>query len=381
MRFLAKGNRSLFDVSVEEQQAFLKSLGLPNDDIERSYKQYLCQNYFIPKWKRAAYNLLASIAFPFIVVVNFIRGLLVRKATSVDAIGEFKGLEEVIPDEISEKYSIDNSLWFDGDALSISDLLFIVKMIVRYPLSSYFVLKCTVKISKYSYMITRHTPRAFVVHNEYSFTSSVLTAYCHCRNVKHINAMHGEKLYFIRESFFRYDRCYVWNEHYRKLTISLMAEPSQFVIAIPPSMRIDCERYHKQECYADYKYYLTIFDETQIQSIVTSMEFVKRQGKTIKYRPHPRHSDMALLEKYVDSKIIESPNEIDILTSIANLSYAIGCYTTVLNQAFHANKGIILDDVTFHDLYIKLKERYYILGGYDGMRLSQFQINLNNELS
>lgn len=66
-------------------------------------------------------------------------------------------------------------------------------------------------------MITKYQSKAIVVHNEYSFTSSILTAYCETRNVLHINVMHGEKMYYIRDSYFRYDRCYVWDAYYRDL--------------------------------------------------------------------------------------------------------------------------------------------------------------------
>ena len=51
-RFLEKGNKNMFEVPVREQYAFLNSLGDAKDDIDRSYKQFLCQNYFVPlSWK------------------------------------------------------------------------------------------------------------------------------------------------------------------------------------------------------------------------------------------------------------------------------------------------------------------------------------------
>ena len=72
---------------------------------------------------------------------------------------------------------------------------------IRY--TAIFSLKVTIKVAGYSFMITKYQSKAIVVHNEYSFTSSILTAYCETRNVLHINVMHGEKMYYIRDSYFR----------------------------------------------------------------------------------------------------------------------------------------------------------------------------------
>ena len=108
---------------------------------------------------------------------------------------------------------------------------------------------------------------------------------------------HGEKLRYIRDSFFHYDECYVWDEHYVNLFKEMHAEPSQFKVAVPPSLRIDCKVHHNSSVYADYKYYLAADTEEDIKSIVASMAFAKSEGKTVKYRIHPRYTDLNVLKK------------------------------------------------------------------------------------
>ena len=49
--------------------------------------------------------------------------------------------------------------------------------IMRYCMHR-FCLKCLVKIGLYANYIESYRPKAVVVYNEYSFTSSLLTAYC-----------------------------------------------------------------------------------------------------------------------------------------------------------------------------------------------------------
>ena len=53
---LDKYNKHQFDIAVDEQIGYMSSLGKPKDDIDRSYKQYLCQNYFSP-WRRTLIQL------------------------------------------------------------------------------------------------------------------------------------------------------------------------------------------------------------------------------------------------------------------------------------------------------------------------------------
>ena len=64
--FLEKGNRTQFTFPKEEQKAFLDSLGEAGNDIDRGYKQYLCQNQLVrPKWKIVFFNLVGAISLPF----------------------------------------------------------------------------------------------------------------------------------------------------------------------------------------------------------------------------------------------------------------------------------------------------------------------------
>ena len=175
--------------------------------------------------------------------------------------------------------------------------------------------------------------------------------------------MHGEKLFFIRDSYFSYNQCYVWNEFYKNLFISLLAAPFQFILAIPPSLKFDCDDFLDSSIYADYKYYLATCNEQQIKSIIASMQFVKKLGKRVVYRLHPRYSDISLIEKYVGKENIEYPDKVSIQASISNAGKIIGSYTTVLNQAYAVGKQIIFDDVTFLYQYKKLKEYKYIFSG------------------
>ena len=373
--FLERGNRSMFDLSIEEQQLYLERLGEAKDDIDRGFKQYLCQNYFTrPKWKIVAFNLIAAVIMPFLTLYYLFKGLFVKRGDVIDAMIERKGMDEVVPQEVKDKYHPDNTQWDKGASMSISDIPFLLKLVCRAPHYPYFVMKAWMNVVLYSDMIRKHNPKVMIQFGEFSFSSSILTAYCHRHGVRHVDVMHGEKLYYIRDAFFHYDECYVWSEHYADLLCSLKAEPTQFRIALPPSIKIDVMAHQDKAAYADYKYYLAIYSEDELKSIVASMAFAKREGKTVKYRPHPRYSDLSLLKKYVSEEEIEMPKQIGILASVSNLEYAVGSYTTVLTQAFFSGKKVLLDDVTFKTQYESLKDRRYILAEKNPQKLSDKQI-------
>ena len=370
--FIDKHNKHQFDIPFEEQATYMSSLGNPKDDIDRSYKQFLCQEFFSPWWVRFIWLVTSCFAIPVVMAILLWKGRKTKFMSHVDIIAEDKGMDEIIPTELSSKYDIGHKEWNSGSSLSVTDLKYICsRYFSRY--QPYFVFKAIMQIAAYSARITKYQPERIITHAEFSFCSSLLTDYCHYRGVKLINVQHGEKLLYIRDAFFHFDECYVWDEYYVKMLTRLMAEPTQFKVAIPPSLKIDTTTYQNQSCYADYKYYLAADNENEIKSIVESMSFAKRKGKSVKYRIHPRYTDLNVLKKYVSESEIEIPSEVSIFDSISNLEYAVGSFTTVLIQAYLSGKKVLLNDVTFKKRFDQLKDYGYILAKDDIERLSQKQ--------
>lgn len=367
--FIDKYNKHQFDIPISDQLAYMESLGAPNDDVDRSYKQFLCQEYFSPWWVRSLWFLISIVAIPTVLIAYWVKGRKQRFEYKVDTIAEDKGMDEIIPTELTQKYEIHHKEWNAGSGLSSSDIKYIFANVYgcRQP---YFVLKSIMQIASYSPRITRYDPERIIVHQEFSFCSSLLTDYCHYRGVKHIDVMHGEKMLYIRDAFFHFDECYVWDIHYANMFIKLEAEPSQFSIAVPPSLKIDVEANKNPEVYADYKYYLAANTEEELKGIVASMNFAKREGKTVKYRIHPRYTDLSILKKYVPEDEIELPKDVNILESVSNMEYAAGSFTTVLLQAHLSGKKVLLDDVTYAERFKQIKEYDYILAKDEIERLS-----------
>ena len=357
---LDKYNKHLFDIPVDEQINYMNSLGGPKSDIDRSYKQFLCQEYFSPLWLRMFWSMTACVIIPILLIAFWWKGRKVHFEYKVDTIAEKKGMDEIFPQELLAKCSICREEWNAGKCFTNADIRYLFRNVFgrRRP---YFILKAMMHIALFSARITRYAPEKIITQLEFSFCSSLLTDYCHNRNVKLINVMHGEKLLNIRDSFFHFDECYVWDQHYVDMFVKLNAEVSQFRIAIPPSLLIDCNAYQNSSVYADYKYYLAHITDNEMESIVKSMTFVKDEGKRVKYRIHPKYTDITILRKYVKEDEIELPKNVSILESISNMEYAVGSYTTVLLQSYLAGKKVLIDDVTYCHIYEQLKEYGYML--------------------
>lgn len=358
--YINKFNKGLFEISVEEQMSYLYSLGNPTDDIDRSYKQFLCQEYFSPWWIKSFMFIVSVIAIIPILCIYWYKGIRISFIKQVDTIAEDKGMNLIIPDELSSLYAISHKEWNAGACLSSSDIFYIFKKVMGLK-QPYFILKTIIKIASYSPRIIKYHPSRLICHSEFSFCSSILTSYCNSKGVRLINVQHGEKLLYIRDSFFRFDECYVWDKHYVNIFTKMKAELTQFRIAVPPSLKIDIVNNQKKTAFANYKYYLTSDNEEQIKSIVNTMSIIKSRGKTVKYRIHPRYTDLNILRKYVAENEIEYPKNISIEESVANIDYAIGSYTTVLLQAYLSGKKVLLDNVTYKKRYSQLYEYGYIL--------------------
>lgn len=370
---LFAADKSYFDVPVAEQAAFLERLGDASSDIDRSYKQYRSQLFFFSTKKRLVLSTASFVLLIFLLPYYIIRGLFIRKGEKVDAISRADENAQFIPDSLLDKYVIDRTKWNIKGAIYWKDVPFTIMLCIKFFLNPYFVIKVLFKVSKYSSLIHIYNPRAIIVCDEFSFTSSVMTSFCECHGILHINVQHGEKLFIIRDSYFRFHECYIWDKHYKDLFISMNADPSQFIIELPESMKFDVKKYFSQDCYADYKYYLTMYDEKELVSIINAMSFAAKVGRSVKFRPHPNYSDIELLRKYVPEESIELPN-VNIIESISSTQNVVGVHSTVLTQAYFNYRNVIIDDVSCNQFYKSLSEMKYILMDKVKNRLSSCQL-------
>ena len=214
--------------SYKEQKNILEEIYKKDFDdtyFSRSYCQYLCQKK-IYKLSYCFLNFLSFFIIKFLIILfKFFPKKNIKKE-KVDII--YFGTEKTIPKKFL-KYKIkklENHLFLTEKDIKYFKIDILKKSKRQY----YFALKILLKISTYRYNIEKYSPRIFLVTSEYSWTSSLLTEFCEKNKISHINYMHGDKKYYIRDSFFKFHKCYIWDEHYEKIFCELKAFKKQFEI-------------------------------------------------------------------------------------------------------------------------------------------------------
>lgn len=347
-----------FDLPVGIQKKILNEFEEPTDNYKRSYYQYVCQSKLRSRFKHIILNI---VSIPLLLYYWFKPNdklNVTEENIKADVFyPDGKPLNIVPVDLINkDKLRVCN---IKKEYMDEFDKEFLLSLIKMFPCSPLFLVKCLIKIRCYSYEIHRGYTKSIMTCNEYSFTSSVLTEYCQKRGISHINIMHGEKLFYIRDAFFSYHRCIVWDKYYADLFITLRAAPNQFVIALPESMKF--RSVHNEELYSDYTYYLGAEEENAIKRICRILLQLSLKSKVV-IRPHPRYTDINSLKSLSKGIEIESNNDICIEESVMRTRNVISLYSTVLNQALCNGKSIIIDDITNKSKYEKLLYlNYYIL--------------------
>ena len=349
----------LFAVPVARQKAFLESLPEPEDLFERAYAQYRCQMMLERPILRAGYQLAAMLLLP-VYRRQLLRRTAPRKEQAADAVFAYDSEDTILPESLRGEFAdicqvrdFQNTLFLTGE-----DCSFLRELARRYPTAFYFRFKCMAKLAMYRSLYETYRPKAIIVSEEYSYTSSFLSEYCHRLGVEHINVMHGEKLYHIRDSFFCFDRCYVWDECYRRLFCDLRAEPTQFRMELPPSMQPWEKPSTPPE--VDLTYYLQAEPTEQRMQIAAALHTLQARGMVIAVRPHPLHCDDTLLEIF-SGFALEMPGDCSIEQSILRTKCAVSLYSTVLLQASINGVAVVIDDLTAPERFAQLKSLRYIM--------------------
>lgn len=350
----AKNNLILNPKQLEKCKKYLASLPEPKDEVDRSYNQFLTQRFF----QNNAFLNCAEVTCSKLLLNKRIREFSNNKPYSIrkaDAVFFNKIGISIIPDELKELFPdlvIDDGQ--DNLVLTAQDCEFIGEIKSRYN-NAYFLFKLIHRIAVYRNLIEKYHPTAIIATSEYSFCSSVLTKFCRNNGVQHINIMHGEKLFDMTATFFVFDKCYVWDQHYIDLFKSQRADASQFAISVPASLK-----FKNSDVLVDADLRVYLSDETKKELKILSKNLTILRNNTefskIIVRPHPLYTDIKFVKKFFAKGFeIELPEECKIEDSILKSKYVMARYSTVLQQAMLNDIKVIIDDCTSPTLFRMLR--------------------------
>ena len=353
-----------------EQETFLSKFETPNDDIERSYFQYICQCHLSKQRQNYLKNFIACMTVDLILIYNILcKSPKLYNENKCHDVFFFEGSDSIIPDSLTFGYvKVPLNPSF---CLSRNDIRFVLEFVRKHPFSGMFLLKNIIKISMYSRAIDKYRPNKIMSSCEYSYTSSILTKYCESRGIEHINVMHGEKIFNIRDSFCRFTKFYVWDEYYLWLFCKLKADQSNFVVEQCKAIRLNISKYvlSKEDCF-DYTFYLAIEDADTLSKLRQIVNELQAHGERVILRPHPLYTCLRLLNEYFVTGEIEIPQEVDLAFSIARTTNVVSIGSTVLYQAFVLHKNIVIDNISNLNRYKWFQDNAYIMFGKHHVLLS-----------
>lgn len=359
------GNNSLFDFNIDKHLSYLNKFPEPLSLIERSYYQYKCQCF-----QNKSLIVIRNNVFAFFALLPVIFYLILKsRHKNVDlkkdedyknsAVFIFGGTENIVPLSLTRNYSNYTiadfgKFWF----LNSTDLRYLHRLF-PYALSPFFVLKCLYKVAMYRGIIDYYHPKSIICSSEFSYTSSLLTAYCEQNQIKHINVMHGEKLLNIRDSFFKFHECYVWDQHYVSIFKTLRAYEEQFIVDIPPCLIL--KNNSKRPPKYKITYYLAGEEKKELINIKEILLKINVSNEKICIRPHPIYSKINLVQKIFKDFTIENFKDCTIQESFNNTECIVSLYSTVLYQGFLSSKNIIIDNLSQVEKFKKLDKLKFIV--------------------
>lgn len=360
-----------FRVDINEQLDFLNSLPDAKDNFERSYNQYQCQKKVSGK---GLYLLLNTASFFFLPIyaVKLAFSKVDDEISGINAVAFLNDIQhDIIPESLQKEAGEISFLRTEEHYfLDQEDRRFIGSVWKKYPISFYFLFKIMMKISMYSYAVHMYHPKMIIAYVEYSFTSSVLTEYCRYKGIEHVNVLHGEKPLYIRDSFVCFDRFYVWDIFYEKQFLKLKASPNQFRIELPPAFKFST--IEKPEVKYDFIYYLGNESKDALMNICANLNELSHKGYAVAIRPHPRYSDLNLINSICKDIYIENTSEISIQRSILSTRNAVALFSTVLNQSHYNGTGVVIDNISDPVRFEVLKSLNYIGFAYKHTLLSDW---------
>lgn len=355
-----------FDLSKErldKEIIYLNSLRAPKNDVERSYCQYLCQMFYFNFVFRLICNILAGLFLIPTIILFLIKNIKNKSTPCMKAVFLMpQKYNKLLPRCIFREFK---EIIYDGYhvkmMLGVEDIRFVCEIIKYKPFSFFFVYKFILRLALYRGIINCYHPIAIITASEYSFLSSILTRYCEYNNMMHINIMHGERFLEIGSSFFRFTRCYVWDEYYIDIFKTLRACDKQFIVEVPPVLEIQTDVCISNMEVVDFKYYLTDHTNEDLKMIALNIDKLLVKGYKVKVRPHPLYCTRRIAKDFFLENVLEDVDSVSIENSLNSTRAVIGVDSTVIFQAYLCGKHVVFDDLVYAERLKMLVEYRYIL--------------------
>ena len=356
---------------ISEQKAILSAFPEPKDDYERSFYKYQCfcrYCYYKKNWMLVLYNLGAMVIYPFAFFLFKKRGASKKKSEiSYDAVVENVPRlrnDDVIPEELAASFETVKEI----EALDYMSGYLCPKAVEicrilkkRYFWSFYFRMIVMIKLALFSQYLYDYNPKNIVFYSvEREFSGPLQTLLCEQEGAKYIAFMHGDYLYALTFAFQKYSHYYTWDEAYNRMFREVKCDCPMSVYR-PKKLSGIAKKLDDHECKYFATYYFSAENREKAERIHAVFQSFAKRGLRCKIRPHPRFSDIPMLQEVFADMDMEDTKNYSLADSITDSVYTIGLNTTVLSEAFFSGKKVVIDDISSPEEYLELKDKQYIM--------------------
>lgn len=361
-------NKFLFDKkktypSIPEQKEYLRSFPEPEDEYDLSFFKYRCVCYYYYSIYHIIFlNCISFIALPFLFTLYRVKAMrydsLMKQFVPNNLIlcsqSAIVPNDDIFPEELKKMY-MECQEYSRGEAkaflLCEAQKIFF-RALKKHFWNFHYLLVLLVRLSQQGYLIAIYKPKCITTYVcEREFSDPLLTKFSEMYGVHYVGHMHGDYAYQVYFAFMHLSQYWVWSKQYRDLFESLRCNVD---------MPIYCPKKHSRLVQArasesDYEYYCTYYltDEkaTSIYALKSVFDELKGKGKRCLVRPHPRFSDLHLIQKVFDKEMIENSHEISIESSLDKSYLTISTVSTVMASAYYSGKIVVIDDFTDPEAY------------------------------
>lgn len=368
--------------SREAQDAFLDRFDASENHYENSYNKYRCVCFFhYSKTTLLLYNFASALLYlpMYLKLSSFKKENENGKTSNVMMLkkGKTIGTDDIFPEELREQYAINeyfvdyNKIYLDSDAKKI-----LSTARKRHPFSFHYNLVLMLRMATQCSIINDNNPSAVCTYVcEREFADPLLTLYSEGRGVQYHGFMHGDFMYQIDHAFMQFSCYWVWDEHYLRMFKELKC--SQPMRVYTPGKYKPLVEAKPLE--SDYDFFATYYfsgeTKASIDRLKEIFDAMRSFGKEGKLRPHPRFSNYEYIKQIFSDYTIEDCASFSLKDSLESTYCCIAINSTVLSQAYHSGKPVIIDDLTNTNEFERLKDEEYIMLGKSNCYLSELLSN------
>jgi hypothetical protein len=342
--------------------------------LGRCLAQFYCQAALKYRYNLIMMELCSAAVLPFLIVYWFFKGFLCKPLIKEKCDGvKFIAGHDIAAFEVPAELSCMDVRLSNRKVGYFR--LFNLRLVIRLILLTFsdrvnkyrfqFLLKILYNLSVINPIFDLYDISFCCVFMEYNFASSLVTWYMNSRGVLSYNVMHGEKLYYCRDTFSYFNRFYAWHSFYVDLLKKLQCSAGEFKIFTPERFALGLS--HGVNTGIGILFPSNFHPQNEMAKYIAMITRLSNGHRTVSVRYHPRYDVLFRKnrERIPDRIRISDPTQEPLREFLEKNEIIISHYSTVLIEAAMNGRNVIY----IRDNYLESFLSYYFIFQYDHVKV------------